>query len=255
LAIDIKRHLDNEPVVARPPSTLYRLQKVARRNQLAFGAAAAVTLALIVGAIVSIGQAVRATQAERRAKLAQANEAAHRQQAEQNAAKSQRVARFSTNSPRRRLRYISRQESAAKHLDMTAGSMGNELKDQPEAEAELRSALGNAYLGIGKYAEAETMNREALAIYKKVFTNENQFIGTSLADLANALRAQEKNSEAEPLLREAVAIGQKLPGTEQELAATGSMIWLVCSPGRRVRALGSRPAGVWPRRRIWRAKP
>jgi tetratricopeptide (TPR) repeat protein len=102
---------------------------------------------------------------------------------------------------------------------MTAGSMGNELKDQPEAEAELRSALGNAYLGIGKYAEAETMNREALAIYKKVFTNENQFIGTSLADLANALRAQEKNSEAEPLLREAVAIGQKLPGTEQELAA------------------------------------
>jgi hypothetical protein len=67
---------------------------VARRNQLAFGAAAAVTLALIVGAIVSIGQAVRATQAERRAKLAQANEAAHRQQAEQNAAKSQRVARF-----------------------------------------------------------------------------------------------------------------------------------------------------------------
>ena len=27
LAMDIRRHLDNEPVVARPPSTAYRLQK------------------------------------------------------------------------------------------------------------------------------------------------------------------------------------------------------------------------------------
>src|SRR5208337_1236431 len=27
LAADLKRHLNNEPVVARPPSTVYRLQK------------------------------------------------------------------------------------------------------------------------------------------------------------------------------------------------------------------------------------
>ena len=33
LAADLKRHLNNEPVVARPPSTAYRLQKAWRRNK------------------------------------------------------------------------------------------------------------------------------------------------------------------------------------------------------------------------------
>ena len=40
LAVDIQRHLNNEPVTARPPSMVYRLQKTVRRNQLAFTAAA-----------------------------------------------------------------------------------------------------------------------------------------------------------------------------------------------------------------------
>jgi hypothetical protein len=51
LAIDIQRHLTNEPVVARPPSTLYRLQKMARRNKLAFAAAGAVAAALVLGMV------------------------------------------------------------------------------------------------------------------------------------------------------------------------------------------------------------
>jgi serine/threonine protein kinase len=38
LAMDIKRHLENEPVLASPPSALYRFQKLARRHKLAFGA-------------------------------------------------------------------------------------------------------------------------------------------------------------------------------------------------------------------------
>src|SRR5439155_7894910 len=38
---DLKRHLTNEPVVARPPSTAYRFQKAFRRNKLLFTAATA----------------------------------------------------------------------------------------------------------------------------------------------------------------------------------------------------------------------
>ena len=49
LAMDVQRHLDNEPVVARPPSRLYRLQKLVRRNKVTFVAAGMVALALIVG--------------------------------------------------------------------------------------------------------------------------------------------------------------------------------------------------------------
>ncbi len=49
LATDIQRHLNNEPVIARPPSAAYRFRKSVRRNKLAFGAAAAVVVALLAG--------------------------------------------------------------------------------------------------------------------------------------------------------------------------------------------------------------
>jgi eukaryotic-like serine/threonine-protein kinase len=65
LAADLKRHLNNEPVIARPPSTAYRFQKAFRRNKLAFAAAGAVALALVLGAVGSGWQAVRATQASK----------------------------------------------------------------------------------------------------------------------------------------------------------------------------------------------
>ncbi len=64
LAADLKRHLDNEPVVARPPSPAYRLQKAVRRNRLAFGAGAVVVLALLAGlTVAALGW--RQTRAER----------------------------------------------------------------------------------------------------------------------------------------------------------------------------------------------
>ncbi|MGA2866906.1 MAG: serine/threonine-protein kinase [Verrucomicrobiota bacterium] len=53
LAMDIQHHLNNEPVVARPPSNLYRFQKLVRRNKLAFAAATAVAAALLIGFGVS----------------------------------------------------------------------------------------------------------------------------------------------------------------------------------------------------------
>jgi WD40 repeat protein/serine/threonine protein kinase len=65
LAADIQRHLKNEPVVARPPSTAYRIQKAWQRNKLAFTAATAVAVALVVGISISVWQAavaIRATQ-------------------------------------------------------------------------------------------------------------------------------------------------------------------------------------------------
>jgi WD40 repeat protein/serine/threonine protein kinase len=65
LAMDIQRHLANEPVVARPPSAAYRFQKAWQRNKLVFTAGAAVVVALVVGSGVSTWQAIRATRAER----------------------------------------------------------------------------------------------------------------------------------------------------------------------------------------------
>jgi hypothetical protein len=49
LALDVQRYLDHEPIVARPPSRLYRFQKLVRRNRAVFVSAAAISLALIAG--------------------------------------------------------------------------------------------------------------------------------------------------------------------------------------------------------------
>jgi WD40 repeat protein/serine/threonine protein kinase len=65
LAMDLSRHLRNEPVLARQPSTVYRVQKAFRRNKLAFAAGGAVVLALFTGMAVSLWQARVATEARR----------------------------------------------------------------------------------------------------------------------------------------------------------------------------------------------
>jgi WD40 repeat protein/serine/threonine protein kinase len=68
LAMDLQRHLKNEPVVARPPSRLYEFQKTVRRHQVGFAAAASVMIVLAAGVLVSSLAAVRARRAEQLAR-------------------------------------------------------------------------------------------------------------------------------------------------------------------------------------------
>src|SRR6266540_8028 len=89
LARDVQRFLANEPVLARPPSKLYQLQKLVRRNKLPFIAVGAVMAALVVGLGLSTWQFIEKSQAEHeqsrlraQAQKAQANEAQSRRRAE-----------------------------------------------------------------------------------------------------------------------------------------------------------------------------
>jgi hypothetical protein len=64
LAADVKRHLDNKPIVARRPGAGYVFQKLVRRNQLAFVGAAAAILALALGGSAWLYQKARPQRAE-----------------------------------------------------------------------------------------------------------------------------------------------------------------------------------------------
>ena len=59
-AADIGRYLNHEPVLAVPPSVAYRARKFARRYRAALATACAFALVLIVAAVVSIRQGIRA---------------------------------------------------------------------------------------------------------------------------------------------------------------------------------------------------
>ncbi|PWU15133.1 MAG: hypothetical protein C5B50_15910 [Verrucomicrobia bacterium] len=78
LGMDVQRYLRNEAVVARPPSQIYRLQKLVYRNKLAFAAGACITTALLLGLIGTSWQSWRATRENRIAD-------SERQRADQNA--------------------------------------------------------------------------------------------------------------------------------------------------------------------------
>ncbi len=67
VATDLNRYLHNEPVIARPPSNVYRMQKFVRRHKRGAIAAAAVVLALVTG----LGLATFAFLREREARLNQ----------------------------------------------------------------------------------------------------------------------------------------------------------------------------------------
>jgi len=63
LALDLQRHLKNEVVIARPPTTAYLLGKLIRRNKAAFAAGLSIAAVLVAGIALTSWQAIRANRA------------------------------------------------------------------------------------------------------------------------------------------------------------------------------------------------
>ena len=61
LAMDLQRHLNNEPVLAAPPSWSYRLSKTMRKHRRTVAVALALAFLLVAGTTVSLWQAGRAS--------------------------------------------------------------------------------------------------------------------------------------------------------------------------------------------------
>jgi serine/threonine protein kinase/WD40 repeat protein len=83
LAMDIARHLRDEPIVARPPSRVYWTRKFVRRHKLGVASAAAVVVSLLAGLIASSLLLVRERAAHTRAVVSERAEARLRRQAEE----------------------------------------------------------------------------------------------------------------------------------------------------------------------------
>jgi len=82
LATDIGRYLEHEAVEARPPSWVYRLQKLVRRNRVVFIAGGAVALALVAGMGTSTWLFLKEREAHQRAAAAEQQQARLRHEAE-----------------------------------------------------------------------------------------------------------------------------------------------------------------------------
>ena len=112
LARDIERYLSDEPVEACPPSATYRLRKFARKNRAALTTAAAIALLLVASVAVSTWQAVRATNAEAAARVAELN-ALQAQRAETERAEGERLAKLDAQAQRAKAEQAAANEKAA----------------------------------------------------------------------------------------------------------------------------------------------
>jgi serine/threonine protein kinase len=82
MAADLRRFLQNEPVEARPPSSWYRFQKMARRNKAAFAAVSGIAAALVLGLAVSLHLYFKEREEMRMLRQAEVEEVTLRKQAE-----------------------------------------------------------------------------------------------------------------------------------------------------------------------------
>jgi len=82
LAMDLERFLAQEPIAARPRTTLYEFQKLVRRNKVLFGTAAGIGATLLVGLAVSSTLYVKEQRARLRAVAAEVEQSRLRQETE-----------------------------------------------------------------------------------------------------------------------------------------------------------------------------
>ena len=160
LAMDVQRFLENEPVVARPPSRLYRLQKLVRRNQVAFLAALMVALALVGGLSMSIWFWHQEREAHRGAVLAQQMAVRAEQQ----------QARLREEAEEREwiseAAYLVSQKNLEDADELVKKVKAEDLRPSLEAESVLR-ALGQWHALKGRWREAEERFNLLLTVDQK----------------------------------------------------------------------------------------
>jgi tetratricopeptide (TPR) repeat protein len=226
LALDLQRHINNEPVLARPPSSWYRFQKMARRHQTAFAAAALMAVVLVAATGISAWQAVRATRAETLAK--------------QRLAESEAISKFLTEvfqspDPARDGRTI----TVAETLGHAAKKLDTELADQPVRRAKLQATLGMTCYSLGLYGEAILLEEKVRDYYLAASGLENPDTLGAMHNLAISYYAAGRQEEALKLREQVLTLRRKALGPEHPdtLKAMGNLAISYNAAGRRDEAL------------------
>ena len=173
LEADIERYLRHEPVVAGPPSTIYRIRKYIKRHKVGVAAAALVILAILIGITgTSIGL-FKAVRAEKKAR----EEAETAQQVSDFL-----VELFKVSDPSEAR---GNTVTAREILDKGADKIDRELKDEPLVRARLMNTMGEVYHSLGLYNDAQALLEKGLAIREQSLDPVDPAVAESLTALGN----------------------------------------------------------------------
>jgi len=194
LAEDVRRHLDDEPVSAGPPSKRYRLHKFVRRHRTGVAAGAVAMVAILLGIAGTTTGMIRAVNAERRARV----EAETARQVS-----GFLVGLFEVADPdQARGNTITAREI----LDAGSERIGRELEGQPLTQARLLGTMGTVYRKLGLYEEAQPKLQRALELRRGAAGVTDADMAASLAELANLYLDLARYDDAESALREALPL-------------------------------------------------
>jgi len=254
-AADIRRHLDDEPVEAGPPSAAYRFGKFVRRNRLAFASGAGLVALLVAGIAVSTWQAVRATRAERlagaNAREAQANYARaeeQRQRADGEAEVAREVNDFLRNDLLRQAGSRAQADegneadpnlTVRRALERAADRIGGRFKERPLVEAEIRQTIGVACREVGDHDRAIEQLEAALMLRKLGLGPEHPDTLNSMNNLAEAYKTAGRLAEALPLHEQTLALRKAKLGPEhpETLTSMNNLALAYQTAGRLAEAL------------------
>jgi eukaryotic-like serine/threonine-protein kinase len=194
LAADIGRYLNHEPVVARPASAGYRVQKYVRRHRVGVGVAAALVILLAGFASLEAVQLRRMTQERDRT-------VRERDRANRIADFAMGIFKVSDPSEAR-----GNTVTAREILDKASRNIETGLGKDPEMEAQMMYVMGKTYQGLGLYPQSEAIFRKTIEIQQRTFGPDNTDTVKTLNDLGSSYMWEGKFADGEKVHRQSLEI-------------------------------------------------
>lgn len=202
LAADIRRYLDDEPIMARPASAIYQMQKFARRHTALVWGTGAVLVVLIAGIIVTSLETARA------------NREAATSRAISDFLQDDLLAQTSAANQARPNNKPDPDLKVRTALDRAAARISGRFDKQPEIEAAIRDTIGQTYTDLGLYPEARAHLERALDLQRRVWGPKNPKTLKTMGRLGNIAFLQGRYPEAEIVLGQTLETQRRVLGPE-----------------------------------------
>ncbi|MCG8404087.1 MAG: serine/threonine-protein kinase [Phycisphaerales bacterium] len=228
LGADVRRHLSDEPIVARRASAAYQLRKFAKRNRAFVSAVVMVFVTLLVALTITIHQR---------------NEAEHERNeaviAKEQAQKSQERALYEWKSAQAANRFLNtmlafaspfgdtglsgRNVTLLTVLNKAADDLDLALADEPDGKALVRMTIGASYHSLGYYDKAEYQFRHALEWNRQRYGIEHQITARNMRQLGKAVVRLGRYEEGIELLEDALYIHRSVFGDVDHRETAGML--------------------------------
>ena len=201
LGLDIQRHLEDKPVVARPPTFTYTAAKFVRRHRLGVSMATVAMAALVVG-VMGIAR--------------------ERNRAEREGAKAAAISTFlqdmlNSADP---WEVGARQTTVVEALRAGVGRLNAGSIPDPVVAATIKRTIGSVYHSLGRLPEADTLLHAAVAEHVARSGPASAETAESYATLGWLFDSQGKYDSAGYAHERALEIRRRLPGSDSLVPAS-----------------------------------